>query len=271
MSFRAVSRPEASGVSGSIEKSQKPVSSFQLALTKHQTTYMNSITIKPEETHITIAINNGKVNAISHEVIDELNKALDQAETAQKVVVLTGKDGIFSAGFDLKTMTAGADQAKALVTKGSKLVYRMLGFPMPIIAACTGHAVAKGAFLLLGCDYRIGVEGDFKIGLNEVQIGMTMHHAGIAMARARLAPVYLDRSVINAELYSPKDAIQAGFLDLIVPAEHLQATATKVASMFSKLNKRAHAETKLKVRKQVLADLKEAIDLDSNAKIEING
>ncbi len=232
---------------------------------------MNTVTYTATETHATITINNGKVNAISHEVIDELNEALNQAENEQKVVILTGKEGILSAGYDLKTMTASADAAKALVTKGSQLVFRMLSFPLPIIGACNGHAIAKGAFLLLGCDYRIGVEGDFKIGLNEVQIGMTMHHAGIAIARARLSPVYLDRSVINAELYNPQDAVTAGFLDLVVSTEHLEATAAKVAGLFSQLKMRAHAETKLKVRKQVLADLKEAIALDTKAEIAIKG
>lgn len=232
---------------------------------------MNTVTYTSTETHAIIAINNGKVNAISHEVIDELNEAFNQAENEQKVVILTGKEGILSAGYDLKTMTASADSAKALVTKGSQLVYRMLSFPLPIIGACNGHAIAKGAFLLLGCDYRIGVEGEFKIGLNEVQIGMTMHHAGIEIARARLAPVYLDRSVINAELYKPQDAIAAGFLDLVVPTEHLEATATKVAGLFSQLKMRAHAKTKLKVRKQILVDLKEAIALDSKAEISIKG
>jgi len=223
------------------------------------------------ETHAIIAIDNGKVNAISHEVIDGLNEALDQVEQVKKVVVLTGKEGILSAGYDLKTMTASPDSAKALVTKGSELVYRMLSFPLPIIGACNGHAIAKGAFLLLGCDYRIGVEGDFKIGLNEVQIGMTMHHAGIVIAKARLAPVYLDRSVINGELYSPKDALSAGFLDLVVAAEHLEATAVKVAGMFAQLKIQAHAETKLKVRKDILNDLQEAIGLDTASEIAIKG
>ena len=230
-----------------------------------------TVTYTTSETHAIITINNGKVNAISHEVIDELNAAFDQAENEQKVVVLTGKEGILSAGYDLKTMTASADSAKALVTKGSQLVYSMLSFPLPIIGACNGHAIAKGAFLLLGCDYRIGVEGEFKIGLNEVQIGMTMHHAGITIARARLAPVYLDRSVINAELYKPQDAVTAGFLDLVVPIAHLETTAAKVAGMFSQLKMRAHAETKLKLRAQVLAGLKEAIELDIKTEIAING
>jgi len=223
-----------------------------------------------EKNYAVVTINNGKVNAISHEVIDALNDALDQAEAAQKVVILTGKDGIFSAGYDLKTMTESPESTKTLVTKGSKLVYRMLSYKLPIIAACSGHAVAKGAFILLACDYRVGVEGDFKIGLNEVMIGMTMHNAGIVMAKARLAPVFLERSVINAEMYNPKDAITAGFLDRAVPQQFLMSTATKIAEMFGKLNLRAHAETKLKVRKHYLAELKTAIDLDSKAEIVIN-
>lgn len=222
-----------------------------------------------ENSYAVITINNGKVNAISQEVIDELNDAFDQAEAAQKVVILTGKNGIFSAGYDLKTMNKSPESAKALVMNGSKLIYRMLSFRLPIIAACTGHAVAKGAFLLLGCDYRVGVEGDFKIGLNEVMIGMTMHNAGIVMAKARLAPVFLERSVINAEMYNPKEAIIAGFLDRVVPQEYLLPTATKIAELFGKLNLRAHAETKLKVRKHYLADLKQAIELDSKEEIAI--
>jgi len=228
-----------------------------------------SVNYIAENNYAIVTINNGKVNAISHQVIDELNDALDQAEAAQKVVILTGKDGVFSAGYDLKTMSESPESAKALVTEGSKLVYRMLSYKLPIIAACSGHAVAKGAFLLLASDYRVGVEGDFKIGLNEVMIGMTMHNAGIVMAKARLAPVFLERSVINAEMYNPKDALSAGFLDRVVPQQFLISTATKIAEMFGKLNLRAHAETKIKVRKHYLEDLKQAIELDSKTEIDI--
>ena len=225
---------------------------------------------KSEENYTVITIVNGKANAISHEVIEGINISLDKAEQENKVVILTGQEGIFSAGFDLKVMTKSPDSAKELVTKGSKLSLRMLSFPQPIIVACSGHAIAKGAFLLLSSDYRIGVEGDFKIGLNEVMIGMTMHNAGITIAKARLSEMYLNRSVNNAEIYSPKDAIKAGFLDVIVPENHLLPTAIKAAEMFSKLNKKAHAATKLKVRKQHLQDLENAIELDLKSDISIN-
>jgi enoyl-CoA hydratase len=167
-------------------------------------------------------------------------------------------------------MTKSPKAALELVTKGSQLSHRMLSFPKPIILACNGHAIAKGAFLLLSVDYRIGVEGGFKIGLNEVMIGMTMHNAGIAIAKARLSEVYVNRSVNNAEIFSTKDAVKAGFLDMIVPEDHLMPTAINVAEMFTKLNKKAHAETKLKVRKHHLETLANAIELDSKNSISID-
>ncbi|WP_299058689.1 crotonase/enoyl-CoA hydratase family protein [uncultured Polaribacter sp.] len=228
------------------------------------------VTYTSAENYAIITINNGKANAISNEVIAGFNAGLDQAEKENKVVILTGQKGIFSGGFDLKVMTKSAKSAKELVTKGSQLSLRMLAFSQPIITACSGHAIAKGAFLLLSADYRIGAEGDFKIGFNEVLIGMTMHNAGIAIANSRLSKVYLNRSVNNAEIYNPKDAVKAGFLDRIVPENQVLATAIKVAGMFAKLNKKAHAETKLKVRKQHLQDLENAIELDLKSEISID-
>lgn len=228
------------------------------------------VSYNASENYAIIGINNGKANAISHEVIEGINMALDAAEKNNLVVIVTGISGIFSAGFDLKVMTKSPESAKELVTKGSKLSLRMLSFSQPIIVACNGHAIAKGAFLLLSADYRIGVEGDFKIGLNEVMIGMTMHHAGIAIAKARLSNVFLNRSVSNAEIYTPKEAVSAGFLDVIVPESELISTAINVAMQFSKLNKKAYAATKLRVRKTHLENLEKAIEMDLMEQISIN-
>lgn len=229
------------------------------------------VAYQSKENYVVLTINNGKANAISHEVILGLHEGLTKAEQENKVVIITGQSGIFSAGFDLKVMTKSPEAAKELVTKGSELSLKMLSFSQPIIIACSGHAIAKGAFLLLSADYRIGVEGNFKIGLNEVQIGMTMHNAGIAIAKARLTKVYVNRSVNNAEIYNPKQAIHAGFLDVIVPENNLLQTAIQAAEMFAKLNKKAHAQTKLKVRKQHLKKLQVAIELDLAGDISING
>ncbi|ROL66552.1 crotonase/enoyl-CoA hydratase family protein [Pseudomonas vranovensis] len=220
------------------------------------------ITYHLEDGIATLALNNGKVNAISPDVIKAFNAALDQAVQDRAVVIITGQPGILSGGYDLKVMTAGPKEAVSLVTAGSTLARRMLSHPFPIIVACPGHAVAKGAFLLLSADYRIGVEGPFSIGLNEVQIGMTMHHAGIELARDRLRRAAFHRSVINAEMFDPASAVDAGFLDKVVPVEHLQEAALTAARQLKKINMNAHKHTKLKVRKALLELLDDAIIRD---------
>ena len=212
----------------------------------------------------TLTLQNGKVNAISHEVIDQLNAALDEAESAKAVVVLTGSPGMLSAGYDLNVMKESEQAAKALVKKGSTLARRMLAFPFPIIAACSGHAVAKGAFLLLASDYRIGVKGEFKIGLNEVAIGMTMHQAGIELARGRMPLSYFNRSVICAEMYDPQGAVKAGFLDMVVEPEGFEQTVKQTAQFMTGLDMTAHHQTKLKARKELLDALDHAVEVDVN-------
>ncbi len=210
----------------------------------------------------TVTLSNGKVNALSPQVIADINTALDQAEKDSAVVILTGQAGILSGGYDLKVMKTGPEATRDMVAAGSALTLRMLAHPQPIIVACPGHAVAKGAFLLLACDYRIGVEGAFQIGLNEVKIGMTMHQVGIALARDRLTPAAFQRSVINAEMFGPQAALAAGFLDQVVPADALMATALTMAQQLSQLNMTAHTQTKRKARKVLLDTLAAAIEVD---------
>ncbi|MDK8463567.1 crotonase/enoyl-CoA hydratase family protein [Marinobacter sp. SS13-12] len=211
----------------------------------------------------TITISNGKANALSHDVFEALNHALDRAEEDNAVVILTGQPGILSGGYDLKEMQKGPKEASALVTVGSRFTRRLAAFPLPIIGACSGHAIAKGAFILLSVDYRIGIEGDFKLGLNEVAIGMTMHHAGIEIARHRLSPAHFYRSVINAEIFSPRGAVDAGFLDEVVAPEQLKERANEVAQQFRKLNMKAHEQTKRKAKAAYLELLDDCILKDA--------
>lgn len=209
-----------------------------------------------------LTLNHGKVNALSPAVIEAFNQALDRAEQDKAVVILTGQPGILSAGYDLKVMQTSPQSAIDLVASGSTLSHRLLSHPYPVIAACSGHAVAKGAFLLLSVDYRIGVSGPFQIGLNEVAIGMTMHHAGIELARDRLSKTAFQRAVINAEMFSPETAVTAGFLDQIVEPEQLMDTARRIAESMKKLNMAAHKTTKRKARKPLLDALMQAIEVD---------
>lgn len=213
----------------------------------------------------TLTLSNGKVNAVSPALISALNAALDRALEDKAIVILTGQPGILSGGYDLKVIAASPEAAKGLVTQGSTLARRMLAHPYPIIVACNGHAVAKGAFLLLAADYRVGVDGPFSIGLNEVQIGMTLHHVGIALARDRLRKSAFNRCAINAEMLNPQAAKDAGFLDAVVPVEDLMPTALAMAEHFKKLNMTAHKNTKLKARKELLDALDAGIELDKVA------
>jgi enoyl-CoA hydratase len=210
----------------------------------------------------TIVMDDGKANALSHTMWDELEAAFDRAEESKAIVILKGRDGLFSGGFDLKEMAKGPDQAVLLTSRGSKMARRIMAFPTPVIGLSTGHCIAMGAFLMLACDYRISPDGAFKTGLNETLIGMTMHHFGIELARYRIPLNYFNRCVINAEIWSPQNAVQAGFYDQLVPVDQLDTTANAIAKGFSLLNMTAFQGTKVKSRAAFLTLLDECIASD---------
>lgn len=227
---------------------------------------MTSITtFQQEELFSLITMDDGKANAVSPILLEELHAALDQAEAAGKPVVLKGREGKFSAGFDLSIMSQGGRAMGELVANGAKLSQRLLTFPTPVVALSTGHAMAMGGLLLLSVDYRIGLQGNFKIGLNEVAIGMTMPYFGVELGRGRLNTAYFDRAVGNAELFLPDQAVAAGFLDCVADAEGIQATVEAVVAHLSKLNMSAHKNTKLRVRKPLLDALAAGIEKEFGA------
>ncbi|MGP8060834.1 MAG: crotonase/enoyl-CoA hydratase family protein [Acidimicrobiales bacterium] len=184
----------------------------------------------------TIAMDDGKANALSVPMLSALNEALDRALADDAIVILTGRPGIFSGGFDLKVLSAGGPDAGLMLEQGFVLALRLLAHPSPVVVACNGHAVAMGSFLLLSADYRIGVEGPFRLVANEVAIGLTMPWAAIEICRQRLAPAHFNRAVILAESYTPSDGVAAGFLDRVVDGADLVQTATAIAGQFSGLD-----------------------------------
>ena len=199
-----------------------------------------------------LTIDDGKANAVGFAFIEETNEALDRAGREAKAVVLTGRTGILSGGFDLKEVRKGADAAMELVDRGSRLMLRLFSLPQPLVIACSGHAVAAGAFLLLAADTRIGVSGDFKIGLNETTIGMTLPNFGLELATARLSKRYLTAAVIHANLFDPMGAKAAGFLDEVVSADVLLERAMTAAQALALLPAEAYAGNKLAVRKAAI-------------------
>jgi enoyl-CoA hydratase len=215
------------------------------------------------ESVATITMDDGKVNALSLPLFTEVNAALDRALSDKAVVILAGRPGVFSAGFDLNVLRGGGPDAVPMLQEGFKLAERMLSFPTPILVACSGHAVAMGVFLLLSADYRIGVRGPYRITANEVAIGLTMPRAAVEICRQRLAPPQFSRAVVLADVFSPDEAVSAGFLDRIVDPPELDEAIVIAAQRALTLDMSAHYATKQRARANILRELRTAIELDN--------
>jgi enoyl-CoA hydratase len=221
-----------------------------------------------EDSIATITMDDGRVNALSPAMLSELGGAFDRAKADQAVVVLTGRDQTFSAGFDLGVLKVGGQEAVAMIRAGFELAARILAFSRPVVIACNGHAIAMGVFLLLSADYRVGTAGPHKITANEVAIGLTMPLPAIEICRQRIAPAHFTRAVLLAEVYSPDDAVDAGFLDRVVPASELRDSARAIAAELAKLNMDAHAASKLRARDQALSAIRASIESEAAALAE---
>jgi enoyl-CoA hydratase len=194
-------------------------------------------------------MDDGKVNALSHASIDALNAALDEAERDAGSVVLVGRPGRFCAGFDLSVINAGALETQALVRRGGELALRLYLFPRPVVAACTGHALAAGAIILMACDHRVGTRGDFKIGLNEVAIGLPLPIYLTELAQQRLSRRHLTSATMLAHIFDPETALDAGFLDELADPDQAESIAVERAQHFADtLNPRAFAASREPLR-----------------------
>lgn len=205
----------------------------------------------------TIVLDDGKVNALSPAMLGEIASALDQAEKDDAIVILTGRGQILSAGFDLKSLP---EHPREMLGAGARLSERLLSFPSPVVAACNGNAIAMAGFILLSCDVRIGVAGDFRIGLNEVAIGLMPPWFGISVARHRLARPHFDRCTVTGAMLDPEEALRAGFLDRVVGGDELLAAAAEAAGELGSLSRDAHRATKLRVRAEALEGVRDGIE-----------
>lgn len=209
-----------------------------------------------------IRIDDGKRNALSPQVLREINLAFDQAEADRATVILTGRESVFSAGFDLHVMKHGGMTAIRMLRAGYGLPARVMAYPYPVIAACTGHSMAMGVFLMLSADYIIGSRGDFKIAANEVAIGLTMPRVAAETLRYRLNPSAFQRAVNLSEFFDPESALDAGFFDELVEPDQLMARARARAEELQGLDFHAHAGSKRRIRKAVIRKIRRSMPLD---------
>jgi enoyl-CoA hydratase len=174
-----------------------------------------------------ITLDDGKVNAISDRVNYLLSDALDRVEADDQIraVVLSGRPGQFSAGFDLDTLMVGGKRRDKLIRDGWNLLGRLFTLPLPVVIACTGNAVAAGAAVLLTGDLRLGADGDFKIGFNETAIGVPLPGVLLMLARDRLREDAFEEALYGARMHRPQEALTAGFLHRVVAPSDLRDTA----------------------------------------------
>lgn len=210
----------------------------------------------------TIQMDDGKRNALSPEMFRQINAALDRAEADRAIVIITGREAVFSAGFDLKLLKAGGVDALRMLRAGYSITARILSYPYPVIAACNGHALAMGVFLMLSCDHVIGARGDFKISANEVALGLTMPRVAAAMLRHRLNPADFQTAVTLSKYFSVDAARTAGFFDELVEPSELAARALERAQEFAKLDMPAHAASKRRIRDELIRYIRRSVRLD---------
>ena len=218
-----------------------------------------------EGTTAIVQMDDGKANALSVSMIDELLEALTRAEGEAKALVLSGRAERFCAGFDLKVMMSSPEAAASLLGRGADLLMRLYGSPLPIVVACTGHALAGGALVLLTADVRIGAAGAYRIGLNEVSIGMPLPILGMELARDRLTTTELARATLRAQIYAPDEAVRAGYLDEVVATADVVARAKEEAAKLGAFSRMAYHATKTRLRGKTIAHIVATIDADMKA------
>ena len=215
----------------------------------------------------TITLDDGKANAFSFDMMAAINSALDEAEANADVIIITGRDGVMCAGFDLKVMQNDADKVPEMVGNGGKLLVRIFSCKKPVIIASTGHGIAAGGLLMLSADYRIGTDSESRYGLNESAIGMVLPPFGYDLAAFKINNAYLDRCFAGAELIDPQTAIEASFLDEVVAPDTLMARATEKAKEMQKLDGKAFAGNKKLLRGALTAKM--TADLDSGKGLSV--
>ena len=211
----------------------------------------------------TITMDDGKANVMSLAMLNALHAAFDEAERDHVVPILKARGKHFSGGFDLNVFAKGSAEDQYLMLKaGAELALRLLSFPLPVVAACQGNAYPMGAFLIMSSDHRIAADGDYRIGMNEVAIGLTVPRFAIEIARQRLTPAYFSRVVMTGEMVGPAEAVTAGFFDRVVPADVLERSAEEAAQQLATLNMAAHAATTARARGTVINTIRSMIDED---------
>lgn len=202
----------------------------------------------------------GRANTFTNDVFSGFLELFDRAEADESVgsVVISGRDGFFSAGIDLKWLqTASHDELGEVGPNLARLAHRVFIFPKPVIAAVAGHCIAGGAILLLACDRSVAVDGDYRVGVNEVALGIPFGGFALELARAHLTPSGMNTGPLYGETFGPRRAHEIGYLDELVPAADFDARVRELAETAGGFSHMAYFTTKQIMRGELAAKIQQ--------------
>jgi enoyl-CoA hydratase len=219
---------------------------------------------------LTLRLAHGKASALDVELLDALVRELDEAAAEVRALILTGTGSIFSAGVDLFRLTReGADYVRHFLGKLDGFVRRLFAFPRPVVAAANGHAIAGGCVIVLACDARLMAQGDGRIGVPELLVGVPFPAAALEVVRFAVPPNQVQSLIYTGRTMPPQDALAAGLLDEVVASAQLMARAQEVARQFARIPPEVYRLTKQSLRAESLERIERASELHDRAVLEV--
>jgi enoyl-CoA hydratase len=188
-------------------------------------------------------------NAIDETLLADLSAALDDAsvDDGVRALVLTGAGSFFSGGLDLTTPMGNSESLRRRLDLYRDSHLRLLTFPKPTVAMVNGHAIAGGLILVLACDARLGLDGDYRVGLNEVVIGASFPKVAFEIVRLRLTHAQASELLLGAAIYPASHALRLGVVDELLPGDAFETTVLKRAAHLGAYPREAYAHTKAAV------------------------
>ena len=213
-----------------------------------------------------ITLDDGKANVFSNAMISTIDQLLDEVPNDKGALLITGRQGLLSGGFDLKTMTGGeAKDIIKMTANGFKLLARIYGFSRPVVVAASGHAIALGAFLLCCADYRVGAKGKYLVQANEHRNNMSIPIPILEISKSRISKRHWHRAILNAEAYPIDKSVEAGYLDEVVEEGDLMTRSMEVATDLATLGHPHYQMTKDLDQKDILERINAGIEVRKNS------
>ena len=222
-------------------------------------------TLSKENDISIIKLDDGKANAFSYDMLSQVNELLTKVPRDSGALVITGREGLFSGGFDLKTLATGdMEKITKMVQSGYRLLLELFSFDRPIVAAVSGHSIALGLFVTCSADYRIAIDGKYICQANEVRNNMDIPTQIMEIIRARVNKKYFYSAVYHSDAYPVQDSIEVGYIDEVVSEDQFMQRVMEKAKELATLPHPFYANTKKTAQDEARQKIGDAIDKYEN-------